>query len=159
MPVLKVSDLKFKKNQDGTSVAKLDYFGVCEAVVVRYPKGYSVPNHLHSGDILQVILDGEIQFLDSKTGKSELGSIGMLHKCAPFPYSAKVLKDSYVLLAQEHGTTIRLSDQVVDQRDEILKQIKVLGMQRRKIDERVDELILELASLSASKHGFGKKKK
>jgi hypothetical protein len=109
MPVINYLDLNYApaRGQDGSmgvKVAKIDFFSLNEATIVFFPKGYHIDKHRHSGDILQVILQGEIEF-DSR-GEIEVGRSGAFHKCAPFWYSGTVLQNSYVLMVQQKDTHV-----------------------------------------------------
>jgi anti-sigma factor ChrR (cupin superfamily) len=75
-------------------------FDPCEAKVMYYPAGITIPRHHHTGDTLKVILQGRI---DRPEGAL---TPGVLHACGGSEYGPWVVaEDTYLLLLQAPGTT------------------------------------------------------
>src|SRR5207244_2886100 len=68
-------------------------FDACEARVMYYPAGTTIPRHRHTGDTLKVILRGRI---DRPEGAL---TPGVLHACGGWEYGPWVVaEDTYALI-------------------------------------------------------------
>lgn len=103
----KASDLKkmeFQSDRSGVGIAKID-FGPCEALLYKIPKGHIFSTHVHSDEVISVILSGKMTFSD-KTD-SVAGTPGTLHKCGlPRGYKGEALTQVLLLVMQKPGTKL-----------------------------------------------------
>lgn len=96
---LEALDFSPSASLPGTQSARVP-FDPCEAKVMYYPAGTTIPRHHHTGDTLKVILQGRI---DRPEGAL---TPGVLHACGGSEYGPWVVaEDTYLLLLQAPGTT------------------------------------------------------
>jgi len=103
--VISIGDLHFGPDKDKVQVqvATIDWFDLMQAKVFKYPKGYEVPLHRLSGQILLTVLKGTIEFED-EDGTKEIARAGMFRKCGNKPWITRILEDSYILVIEKTDT-------------------------------------------------------
>lgn len=103
----KASDLKkmkFTNDKNGVGFIKLQ-FGPCEAILYKIPKGYILPTHIHSDEVISIILSGKMTFSDDKDLVA--GTPGTLHKCGlPRGYKGEALTEVLLIVMQRSGTKV-----------------------------------------------------
>lgn len=76
-------------------------FDNCEAKIIKYKKGATIPRHKHTSETMKFILRGRIE---TPEGEQLVPSIGD-YKCGGFEYGPwKVLEETYILVLQLPGT-------------------------------------------------------
>jgi hypothetical protein len=83
----------------GTTMKVL--FENCEARIVKYKKGATIPKHKHTSDTMKFVLRGRIETTD---GEQLVPSIGD-YKCGGHEYGPwNVIEETYILVLQLPGT-------------------------------------------------------
>jgi anti-sigma factor ChrR (cupin superfamily) len=76
-------------------------FDSCEARLMRYKKGATIPKHKHTAETLKFVLRGRIETLQ---GEQIIAGIGD-YRCGGFEYGPwKVLEETFILVLQPPGT-------------------------------------------------------
>lgn len=77
-------------------------FEPCEAQVIRYAKGQSIPLHSHSGQTMKIVLSGRLMVADDEGVIGEVGA-GDIYVCID-SYEVVALEETLMMLLQAPGT-------------------------------------------------------